>query len=414
MIGHHQTIPAWISRTNGSGAPTETHQGSTVHVVGFNPIGSWKEILAASIAENFFGAIWNRNLEVNIDGIEINRETIYTILQDTKLIAAVEKAAGDTERFRTAKEYLRTMMSLPGDDVFVEDHENLHLGHCQVRILLEEGLPKVVGVLRNGMFITDALPGLKRFGDFKDFVALVECQSEKGLKLLREMEPPKHDTFEPQLLSDPQKRDKAKKGLTDLANWVRDMLKRHAKNPVAEETEVDEMAEFFGDDDPQSDNRKEGEDVNPEGAISIQARPFRRNGKAQTPNAGPGGSGGGGGGDGPGDDDDDGPGTGGGSGGEKGKGGGEAIHLADVRQVKNSTTSRSVFFTPEKSGKVRVELFDCGAELDSKLDVVTADSGTVKGGEITNLKVVAGKRVTLHVELAAAFEGALKVVAHEI
>ncbi len=78
--------------------------------------------------------------------------------------------------------------------------QNLHLGNCELRLLVREGLPKRVAFLRDGMLITEDLAGLKRFGDFKEFVGVVECHSTAGNGLLKNMEPPKHDNFEPDRL----------------------------------------------------------------------------------------------------------------------------------------------------------------------------------------------------------------------
>ena len=52
-----------------------------------------------------------------------------------------------------------------GAEVEVARTENFHLGACELRILVGENLPKRVAVLRNGMLITEGLPGLKRFSD---------------------------------------------------------------------------------------------------------------------------------------------------------------------------------------------------------------------------------------------------------
>ncbi len=53
------------------------------------------------------------------------------------------------------------------------------------------------------MLITSELTRLRRFGEFKEFVAVLECLSDKGNSLLRSMEPPAHDEFEPERLGTP-------------------------------------------------------------------------------------------------------------------------------------------------------------------------------------------------------------------
>jgi hypothetical protein len=93
-------------------------------------------------------------------------------------------------------------------------------------------MPKKVAVLRNGMFITDELAGLKRFGPYKEFVAVLECKTDKGLALLRAMEPPRHDDFEVERLVTREKISAGRTALRELTKWVRDMLERHATDPV--------------------------------------------------------------------------------------------------------------------------------------------------------------------------------------
>src|SRR5262249_28492638 len=154
------------------------------------------------------------------------------------------------------------------------NHENRDLGNCEVRIMLGSGLPKRVAALRSGMFITDQMDHLRRFGDFKEFVAVVECHTKKGNQLLCDMEPPKHNDFEPERLP-PADRVKGKRALHELARWVREMLKRHARDPISDVSEVRELAAYFADDVGQEAGDK-GEEVNPVGAIQIRAQPFKR------------------------------------------------------------------------------------------------------------------------------------------
>src|SRR3546814_21074427 len=97
--------------------------------------------------------------------------------------------------------------------------------------------------------------------------------SEKGNSLLRAMEPPAHDDFEAARLSTMQQQRTARVALRELAEWVREMLKRHAQDPVAEVTEIDELAEFFGDEDKGAGGARDG-DENPRGERKIRERPL--------------------------------------------------------------------------------------------------------------------------------------------
>lgn len=181
-------IPDWLQLVDENGDFSQQH-GTMLSIIGFAPSKGWQHILAANIIENFFGAISRNELEVIIDGgVEINSKTLSDVLTDAEVKASVSQEVGEPEKFDNVASYLR---ALRGDsEVQVEKSEQLHLGECVLHILVGENLPRKVAVLRNGMLITEALPGLIRFGDFKEFVAVLECTSEKGLELLRAMEPP--------------------------------------------------------------------------------------------------------------------------------------------------------------------------------------------------------------------------------
>lgn len=422
-------IPDWL-RLGDDTDSLDGQQGTMLSIVGFKPAKGWQNVLTANIIENFFGAISRGELEVSIEsGPTISADTLSALLADPDIRDSVSDQAGEPEKFDNVASYLRALKG--GTDVQVEKSENFHLGECQLRILIGENLPRKVAVLRNGMLITESLSGLIRFGDFKEFAAVLECPTEKGLAMLRAMEPPRHDAFEPDRLP-PDRRAHGRTALRELAVWVRKMLTRHAKDPVAEETSLDELATFFGDEDDEGAVKQR--DENPGGAIIIRAR-------AVKPKIGGGALGGSAasvddeeGGDGSGDGDGEGEGEG--EGGDGGSGGGgnnndggdqseggasqqrrtqsTGLPLGDVRAVPLAPNRRRVAFTPAESGTLVVELQDSGADTNYALAVSAASKGIVQEGRIEGIVAKAGTRYVIEVELAQNFLGTLRVVANAI
>ena len=307
-----------------------------------------------------------------------------------------------------------------------------------MRLLVREGLPKQIAFLRDGMFITEDLAGLKRFGDFKEFVGVVECHSTAGHKLLKNMEPPKHDSFDPDRLPTRKEQHRGRVALREIATWVRDMLKRYAQDPVSAVTTVDEMREFFWDESDDGSEGREGEE-NPLGKIIIRARQLRRKDRPATYDQSDHGEDGGLSGEGEGDQEGLGEGgTGGGgteNGGDGGTGGpndgtGEGDHggssnagpkntpapvrLLNVRSIPIGARKRKVAFTPDFSGDVRIAVEDSGADSNHALQVVSSTVGTVNQGKIDAIKVTAGVRCSLEIELARDFDGAMRVTANAV
>lgn len=422
-------VPAWLRMGDADGN-LAGQCGTMLSIIGFAATKDWQKVLAANIAENFFGAVHRGELEVDIvDGPTISAATLDEVLADGTIGRSVADRAGEPERFANVASYLRALKG--GDEVQTVHTENFHLGLCRLSILVGENLPKRVAVLRNGMLITEGLPGLKRFSDFKEFAAVLECTADKGLALLRAMEPPRHDAFEPDRLP-LDRRSQGKTALRELADWVRKMLIRHAKDELAEEIDLDELADYFGDEEEEGDGRPREE--NPGGKLVFRARAVKATGTARRALVGatsepdadedgdeegiPGNVGGE-----PGGDRPDHPPSGGG-GGENSTGDVGAasasrtqhsgLALADVRAVPLGPTRRRVAFTPADNGPLVIELQDSGTDTNYALAVVASSAGTISAGRITGVEARAGMRLMLDVELASAFDGTLRVVANAV
>ncbi len=412
-------IPKWITR--GGESLTEDDIGTTLTVLAFDAAKGWEENVAASVAENFFGAINSGNLEVDIQNEKfyLSKNTIGAFFGDLKIKEAIQDQKNEPEQFENASEYLRCYLSNEG--VHVEESQSLHLGLCSLRIIVAEGLPKRVCVLRNGMFISDSLslPGLKNFSDFKEFVAVFECKDPAGIELLRAMEPPRHDDFQPERLPTKEDQQKGKKALEYMARWIREMLKRHAKDPVSDKTTLDELKDFFADDTDEG-NGKPAEEINPLGEIVIRARPTppKLPRPAEVPEGpGPGtaaaGGEGGGGSDGAGGGDSEGGGAGSSDGGHGQGTNRSGVGLVNLRAVTTSSKSRRISFTPTHTGTILVCVYEAGADSDYELPIKECSQGDLRKGSLA-IEVEAGKRTSVDIGFKASFDGALKVTAYEI
>lgn len=411
-------IPAWIQRATSDENFAEK-VGTKLTILGFDASEQWDAILAASVAENFFGAIMDGALEVNInEKFQLNKASISNFFEDLAIRDVIAGEKDEPERFENCRDYLSVLTDHP--EVIQEESQMAHLGLCQLRILLKEGLPKRVCFLRNGMFISDSLslPGLRNFSDFKEFVAVFECKTAKGIEMLRAMEPPRHDDFEPERLPSKKEQRIAQRELRNLAKWVRDMLKRHAKDPISEVTTLDELKEYFSDDSGEEQADGQGE-MNPNGKIIIRARPIKPRGSRNRHGDSPAG---GGGGDALGGERQSGGGHGnGGAPGNDGdrRTGGElttkqTVALENVRAVPGKhLNQRRIIFSPSVSTKVALKLYEAGADNDYPISIVDADKGTVTDGYLL-LDVSARERLSINIMTSHDSPSALKVVAYEI
>jgi hypothetical protein len=442
VTGGPERVAKWLRRAENRASLSSKDVGTTLYVLGFPDIPEWREILAATIAENFFGAIDGGKLVVEIDeGFTLTKTSLQTVFEDPGIGNVVQTKLFNPETWAHARAYYQALTSA---DAIRETKEQLELGQMEVRILVRDKLPKTVGVLRHGMFITDSFESLKRFPDFKDFIAVLRCVSAKGNKLLREMEPPRHDSFEPARLIDKKREAQGRRALREVGQWVRDMLKRHARDPVSDVTRLDEMAEFFSDDETEADSSNKNE-VNPAGVIKIAAKRLKsesstgferrrenyggadgEGGFAEEGDSGAFGSAGGGanagddiggdhagtkGSESRGSDDD-----GAAAGGDKGESAGrKPIELHNVRAVPVTSKKRRIAFSPSESGELLVSIQAAGADRNRSLMIAsTTSSCVIVNGSLSGLKVDKNERISLEIELTEEYIGAVKVVANAV
>ena len=428
VAGVTPELPTWLQRA-AKEEDIPKSKGSTLTVLGFDAVLNWETHLAVSVAENFFGAISDGKLRVIIgEKHTLDQTSIFEFFEDNEVRKKIEDLKDEPEQFDNCKNYLLAHQG--GLEVITEESEQRELGLCQIKILIGENLPKKVCALRNGMFITDGLNGLKRFSDFKDFVAVFHCQSTKGNELLRSMEPPRHDDFEHARLATKKEQHRGKKALHELAEWIKSVLRIHAKDPVSDVTTIDELKDFFGD-EGDGEGGKGNEEINPYGEVIIRAKPIRTRMKVPETS---GNSGGDVDGDRVGEDDGGSDGSGktggrgragaGGTGNDKGENDAETgdngagnlkamMDINNVRAISVGANKRRISFTPVSSGKIVLHVKEAGADSDYPGSIAKSSLGELSTGGVV-LQVKAGVRVSVDIELNQNFSGALKVVAREI
>lgn len=76
VVGFRHDIPKWIQRSDNQSSISQV-KGSTLSIIGFDAKHNWQVHLAVSVAENFFGAIYDGRLRVLIgDGFILDKTTI--------------------------------------------------------------------------------------------------------------------------------------------------------------------------------------------------------------------------------------------------------------------------------------------------------------------------------------------------
>ena len=158
-----------------------------------------------------------------------------------------EDTAEDTREVSDARLFWQLLRSEPSSERQFPD-----LGHCRLWLRVEDGLPSRVALMRKtGMLITTRQEGLIRFRGLRNFIAICRFEGDDGNELLRKMENPRHDQFEPDHLPADQRR-RGKRALNRITRWIREKLQKEAGFPPASEpTNVAELAKLLPDLEPE-------------------------------------------------------------------------------------------------------------------------------------------------------------------
>ena len=391
------------NRLEGDAIPTVLQRtgetGTTLLVPGLVERKDWKERIMAAVISNYFYAIHNRDLEVLIDhdhelGL-IDHDHLLKFFKDPGILNA------DKEQVGAAHAYYRSICQ--NEEALEERMLNV-LGHCKLWLLIEEGCEQKVAILRRGIKITDSQKGLIRWTACADFSAVFVCENDgpDGNPLLRRMENPAHNAFEPSRLGSREDQKKGTKALKELADWVREVIKTKTSERMEKITPLSKMSRFFPAPGEGFDGKSEEKDF--DGSSSISMKPVVKSNQKSIKDVNDDSEGTGGN---AANQGNSGKGSGGGSGGSSGGIATDDISIPfkalRILSDANDSNAKNIKFTPIEDcagAKISVRIagdsFSEVREID-KASIAGRDVVVENGNVMTDVK--AGERLNLAVRL---------------
>lgn len=400
-------VPHWLQRSV---------QGTTVSALGFVGGVQWQYQVTESLIRNFFAAINREMISFHVDrSVIINSQTIGDLFNDENVISAGD-AHGHGEDLRFSKS-LHECLTSP--DALIFEHEFDGLGEMRLRILVRDGLPKRIALLRNGMYITDSLQHfgdkLARFALQKDFVAIIEPINKDTGHIIRSLENPRHDELSPERIEIPTQQRRVKAAFKKLISWLRAVIRDETMTASENEVLLDELNQFFASPEktqPMPDANSIDDDP-----AKIIIRPLGSR-LARPVGTGSDGSDGGSGGDKKntaGNGRTSGGGAGSGSGGT-GNRGGRVVPIADVRNQITGVSSRRcrrLHFTPGDSGVAEIRIYAPGVASREQLRIRSVDGFEVVS-RIPQISIQNGERCSMEIEFFVEYDGPIEVALEKV
>lgn len=406
-------VPGWIAREA---------IGTSIFSVGFREQDHWADRMRLSLATNFFLAVMRNEIEFSVDGVKLNQHSIESIL-DSPSLTAIAAASDETAGLERAK---RLMLCVSSEAASRHKITVKGLGDFDLHLLIAENMPREIHILRNGIYICDnfgkfGLP-MRAYRGTKEYIAVLEPgRSEAGKKpsqLLKQLENPAHDAFEPERIVDAAAQKAARQQIKDLISQVRAIIKSAALMDEIDHSHLDELSHLFASGGASSNASGTEGETDPEHFRYGEARRSSRN---YTP-------------------------TGGGKTKAKARRG-KDTGLNDKKKAERTTQSkagpsgvrdvtlgqvrsvvplgadqlrRTIFFTPEAGGNIEISVSAAGLSSDVELTLAGVSEGVVNNGRLRAV-LVKGRRTAVDVIFSEPFSGpielaaiSLPTVAHEV
>jgi Family of unknown function (DUF6339) len=203
-------------------------RGTDIIVLGFQADETWRRDLMRSVVQHFWPAIDWRDLVVSVGDDKITADNLEALL---------ESFSGGDEEFN-AHLYYHAYKNAPNPF-----HEKLPMLKSVSLYLMpgEADLPKRIAMIRKTGMVIFA----KQFKCAIPFCGVFICKSEAGNRILREMEPPRHDEWDP---NHPEK-NANKKTEQEYGHFIRECIKQLLPVDDSKVIPLSELSRFLPDDD---------------------------------------------------------------------------------------------------------------------------------------------------------------------
>jgi hypothetical protein len=213
-----------------------SEQGTDIFIIGYQTLGQdWTRLLLNSLLNNFWAAIHFNELDVELAE---NGEVIHRVNEDNlqELMAEYAADKGDSYNFYLAvKEPSKQIEAvLP------------RLKEVTLFVKTGESYPKSVQMMRKSKMVVYTIDNYRVLPE--PYAAVFICDSDEGNRLLRDLEPPAHDKWDPE-----RNKDFGKQIHKELIGFIRDSLRSMADDKEIEPEDIPELSRWLPEDEERDD-----------------------------------------------------------------------------------------------------------------------------------------------------------------
>lgn len=205
--------------------------GTDIYILGYEGDENWRSAMVKSVLNNFWFAISERILEVEIDGININSDSVENLLEKNFDKEKPDKKGDENPwpyyiAYRDGKQITQKLAILGNVTLFLKDGENF---------------PSKIAYLRKiGMVIQK-----KGLNAPLTYAGVFVCTNDRGNKILKKMENPSHDEWALENARESEYATDAENAEKEMRDFIRDSVIKSFSNENTQSLNVGGLEEFL-------------------------------------------------------------------------------------------------------------------------------------------------------------------------
>lgn len=218
----------------------ESDFGTDVYIIGFNNEG-WQSDITAKVLESFMVAVMRGNLEIVVDGVIINKDSVRKIIYSERF--QKERKKTELREIQAQYELLQDDESVIVQELQIDENDSVKVYLKQYGQQDEGNATKHCVMVRYPyMKITYIKPGA-----FLPFSALCIIDKNELNKQLRAIENPQHTDWEIKRLNDfpPDEKRRIRKMKKALEDSVKEFIQNILRESSGETTDIEGAGEFL-------------------------------------------------------------------------------------------------------------------------------------------------------------------------
>lgn len=210
--------------------------GTDIYIIGFKNKKNWKKDIISKILDSFISAIVFKSLEVEVDDIKLNSETLKEVIHNDQLInKANQKSIISQFKMLTAKE------NRFEDKIFVEN-----IGEATLYTLAYDDVNSNLAT-NSCVMIRYPYMKIKEINKISTIPCSVMCVigDNKLNEILRNIENPQHTDWEFKRIDDLYERKEVKNIYNDLLDQIKKCVINHLMNSDDIKTDIEGADEYL-------------------------------------------------------------------------------------------------------------------------------------------------------------------------